>query len=144
MSQEVAVVTGGAGFIGSHVVDRLLAEGYSVRVIDDLSGGRTENLAHQSNEPALSVTQQDVRNVEPDDHVFRGASLVLHFAGIGDIVPSVPTAAIRFRAVEPSKVNAPPRYTVDPDTAIADTWPLGAGFHDVMAPLDAPTAARLL
>ncbi|NCV86158.1 MAG: NAD-dependent epimerase/dehydratase family protein [Oxalobacteraceae bacterium] len=113
MSQEVAVVTGGAGFIGSHVVDRLLAEGYSVRVIDDLSGGRTENLAHQSNEPALSVTQQDVRNVEPDDHVFRGASLVLHFAGIGDIVPSIEQPARYFdvnvqgtiRVLEASRAN---------------------------------------
>ncbi|MHC5545030.1 NAD-dependent epimerase/dehydratase family protein, partial [Singulisphaera rosea] len=40
------VVTGGAGFIGSHLVEALLAEGYPVRVVDNLSTGRRENLAH--------------------------------------------------------------------------------------------------
>jgi len=38
------LVTGGAGFIGSHIVDRLVDEGYKVRVVDNLSSGRTENL----------------------------------------------------------------------------------------------------
>ena len=46
MSERIAVVTGGAGFIGSHMVDLLLARGYRVRVIDSLVGGREANLAH--------------------------------------------------------------------------------------------------
>ena len=45
-----AVVAGGAGFIGSHVVDRLLEEGYEVTAVDDLSEGHLENLAHQKND----------------------------------------------------------------------------------------------
>ena len=49
--QPVAVVTGGAGFIGSHMVDLLLERGFRVRVIDNLSGGRTANLAHHANDP---------------------------------------------------------------------------------------------
>ncbi|MFM7651104.1 MAG: NAD-dependent epimerase/dehydratase family protein, partial [Acidimicrobiaceae bacterium] len=44
----VAVVTGGAGFIGSHLVDALLAEDIEVRVVDNYSTGRPENLAHVS------------------------------------------------------------------------------------------------
>jgi UDP-glucose 4-epimerase len=90
MSEKpVAVVTGGAGFIGSHMVDHLLERGYRVRVIDNLTGGRTENLAHHAGEPGLSFEEVDIRDLEPDSTLFRGARYVLHFAGIGDIVPSI-------------------------------------------------------
>lgn len=89
MKRPIAVITGGAGFIGSHAVDRLVAEGYSVRVLDDLSGGHAENLTHLQNEQALSMTVGDIRRIEPNSSLFRDASLVLHFAGIGDIVPSI-------------------------------------------------------
>lgn len=89
MTRPVAVVTGGAGFIGSHMVDRLLAEGFEVRVIDDLSGGRLVNLEHQSASAALSVEIADIRTLEPESRVFSGVSHVIHFAGIGDIVPSI-------------------------------------------------------
>ncbi len=85
----VSVVTGGAGFIGSHMVDLLLGRGHGVRVIDDLSGGREANLAAHANEPRLSVERRDIRDVEAHDPVFAGARHVFHFAGIGDIVPSI-------------------------------------------------------
>lgn len=89
MTKPVAVVTGGAGFIGSHMVDRLIEEGYQVRVIDDLSGGHDANLSHLRNEPALSVERTDIRDIEPASSVFDDVQLVFHFAGIGDIVPSI-------------------------------------------------------
>jgi UDP-glucose 4-epimerase len=90
MSEKpVAVVTGGAGFIGSHMVDHLLERGYRVRVIDNLTGGRTENLAHHAGEPGLSFEELDIRDLKPESALFRGARYVLHFAGIGDIVPSI-------------------------------------------------------
>jgi UDP-glucose 4-epimerase len=89
VSRPVAVVTGGAGFIGSHMVDLLLAEGFDVRVIDDLSGGRLENLEHHGDEPGLEIEVADIRALEPDSALFTGATYVFHFAGIGDIVPSI-------------------------------------------------------
>jgi UDP-glucose 4-epimerase len=88
-ARHIAVVTGGAGFIGSHMVDHLLDRGYRVRVVDDLSGGRLANLAHHEGNPDLAFEEADIRVLEPDSALFRGATYVLHFAGIGDIVPSI-------------------------------------------------------
>ncbi len=88
-ARPVAVVTGGAGFIGSHMVDLLLARGFAVRTIDNLVGGREENLAHHRNDPNLLFEKRDVRSCNPSDPLFRNAKYVFHFAGIGDIVPSI-------------------------------------------------------
>ena len=85
----IAVVTGGAGFIGSHMVDLLLDRGYEVRVIDNLVGGREANIAQHRNNPRLSAEFRDIREYEPGDKLFSGARYVFHFAGIGDIVPSI-------------------------------------------------------
>jgi UDP-glucose 4-epimerase len=89
MSECIAVVTGGAGFIGSHMVDQLMARGYSVRVIDNLVGGREANLAHHGNDPRLTLERRDVRQLDAADALFKDAALIFHFAGIGDIVPSI-------------------------------------------------------
>jgi len=85
----IAVVTGGAGFIGSHMVDRLLANGYRVRVIDNLVGGRESNLAHHGNNADLAFERMDIRQLAPTASIFADARFVFHFAGIGDIVPSI-------------------------------------------------------
>ena len=87
--RDIAIVTGGAGFIGSHMVDLLLEEGFEVRVIDNLVGGRLANLAHRKGESRLTVDTRDVRTLGPADALFSGARFVFHFAGIGDIVPSI-------------------------------------------------------
>ncbi len=86
---SIAVVSGGAGFIGSHMVDWLLGRGYRVRVIDSLVGGRTANLSQHSGNSDLSLDERDIRSFEPGDALFEGAKHVYHFAGIGDIVPSI-------------------------------------------------------
>lgn len=88
MARPVAVVTGGAGFIGSHMVDLLIEEGFEVRAIDNLIGGREENLKHHSNDP-LVFERREIRDIQNDDVVFKGAEYVFHFGGIGDIVPSI-------------------------------------------------------
>jgi len=89
MTERVAVVTGGAGFIGSHMVDLLLERGYRVRVVDSLAGGREANLAHHAGDPRLAFDRRDIRAISPDDAIFQAATFVFHFAGIGDIVPSI-------------------------------------------------------
>jgi UDP-glucose 4-epimerase len=89
VSLPVAVVTGGAGFIGSHMVDLLLERGFEVRVVDNLTGGHKSNLRHQSENPRLICHWQDIRDLEADCPIFEGARYVFHFAGIGDIVPSI-------------------------------------------------------
>ena len=87
--QSVALVTGGAGFIGSHMVENLLGHGYAVRVVDNLTGGRESNLEHMQKESALSFEQLDIRKLEPGSPIFSDVQYVFHFAGIGDIVPSI-------------------------------------------------------
>jgi len=87
--RSVAVVTGGAGFIGSHMVDCLLAHGFCVRVIDNLTGGRESNLAHHGGNPDLALERLDIRDLAPESRIFADARFVFHFAGIGDIVPSI-------------------------------------------------------
>ncbi|MDA8637329.1 GDP-mannose 4,6-dehydratase [Rhodospirillales bacterium] len=90
MTKElISVVTGGAGFIGSHMVDLLIESGHKVRVIDNLSGGHKENLAHISNDAPLECFWEDINGLEPDSPIFRDVDYVFHFAGIGDIVPSI-------------------------------------------------------
>lgn len=85
----IAIVTGGAGFIGSHMVDVLCEHGCHVRVIDNLVGGREANISHHGASGAVTLDQRDIRSVSADDAVFSGARWLFHFAGIGDIVPSI-------------------------------------------------------
>ncbi|NQU61398.1 MAG: GDP-mannose 4,6-dehydratase [Rhodospirillales bacterium] len=89
----VTVVTGGAGFVGSHMVDLLLERGHSVRIIDNLTGGRESNLAHVKDNPGLDLDTRDIRDLLTDDNLFSDAKYVFHFAGIGDIVPSIENPA---------------------------------------------------
>jgi UDP-glucose 4-epimerase len=86
---KIAIVTGGAGFIGSHACDQLLELGYRVRVIDNLVGGQESNLAQHSNEERLILDTRDILKIDSVDSVYTDADLILHFAGIGDIVPSI-------------------------------------------------------
>ena len=74
----VSVVTGGAGFLGSHLVDRLLAEGHQVIAIDNLVTGSVENIDHLAGEPRFRFIQQDVTEFlflhGPVDYVWHFAS----------------------------------------------------------------------
>lgn len=83
------VVTGGAGFIGSHLVERLLNDGHSVAVVDNLSTGRMANLAHLSDRPELTVRVADIAAPGALDGLFNGVDWVFHLAALADIVPSI-------------------------------------------------------
>jgi UDP-glucose 4-epimerase len=84
-----AVVTGGAGFIGSHMVDLLVDKGFRVTVIDDLSGAHRANLARHEESSDVELIVGDICALTPGGADFTGAKYVFHFAGIGDIVPSI-------------------------------------------------------
>lgn len=84
-----SLVTGGCGFIGSHLVDRLLDEGHDVTVIDNWSTGRTENLEHQKGNPHLKVVQADICDLDTIMPLFEGVDWVFHMAALADIVPSI-------------------------------------------------------
>ena len=71
------------------MVDLLVERGFRVRVIDNLIGGRAANLAQHKANPEVILDERDVRDLAPDDKLFAGAWYVFHFAGIGDIVPSI-------------------------------------------------------
>jgi UDP-glucose 4-epimerase len=83
------VVTGGAGFIGSHLTDHLLAGGHEVIVLDNFSTGRSENLRHLQGVPRLRVHQADVADLAAIAPYFVGVDWVFHLAALADIVPSI-------------------------------------------------------
>ena len=84
---ETYVVTGAAGFIGSHIAERLLRDGQRVRAVDNLLTGKRENLYHlESFGGDLSVTLGSITDLDTVQRLFRGADYVLHQAAL----PSVP------------------------------------------------------
>ncbi len=91
------VVTGGAGFIGSHLAQILLAEGHEVLVVDNLSCGRIENLREFQDHPAFRFRQMDILDGDSLLECFSGADWVFHLAGIADIVPSIEDPARYFQ-----------------------------------------------
>jgi len=83
-----AIITGGAGFIGSHIVELLLSKKYKVLVIDDLSNGNIENVNLFKNNPNYEFKKIDISK-EFDDSFFKDTDYVFHLAALADIVPSV-------------------------------------------------------
>jgi len=97
MATGFDIVTGGGGFIGSHLVDRLLAERRRVKVIDNFSVGNPRNLAQHQANPDLEVVACDIGE-EPVRALFDGAERVFHLAARADIVPSVQNPGIYYRS----------------------------------------------
>ena len=91
-----SLVTGGAGFIGSHLVDSLLEEGDAVTVLDNCSTGRIGNLKHIRND--INFVECDISKPGDWENCFKGISRVFHLAALADIVPSIENPATYYNA----------------------------------------------
>lgn len=92
-------VTGGAGFIGSHLTDALLAAGHHVTVVDNFATGREKNLTGAQASPNFTLARCDIAG-DPAllEAAFAGADGVFHLAGLADIVPSIERPGDYYRA----------------------------------------------
>ena len=93
-----ALVTGGAGFIGSHLVDLLLNEGFEIIVVDNLSTGRKKNLIQHEQNDKITFIHDDVNNISSHDDLLNNVTHVYHLAALADIVPSIENPREYFRA----------------------------------------------
>ena len=98
-----AIVTGGAGFIGSHMVDLLVKENFEVLVIDNLINGRVENINKSSNVKFLKADISDY-SVSFDEY-FEDVDYVFHFAAMADIVPSINNPLLYHKANVDGTIN---------------------------------------
>jgi UDP-glucose 4-epimerase len=90
------IVTGGAGFIGSHLVDALLELNYEVKVLDNFSTGRLENLNHVLDK--IGIVECDISTSGAWENEFEEIDQVFHLAALADIVPSIQNPADYFKA----------------------------------------------
>jgi len=99
-----AVVTGGAGFIGSHMVDRLVDEGFDVTIIDNLANGRLENIEHHKGK--VKFVHVDIGDYDADlEKAFEDVHYVFHYAALADIVPSINNPVKYHRANVDGTIN---------------------------------------
>jgi UDP-glucose 4-epimerase len=89
MRNARVLVTGGAGFIGSHLVDRLIKNGYNVTVLDNYFSGNKENLQVHLSSRKLELIKGDVRNSETVRKAVKDASAIFHLAAIVDVPLSI-------------------------------------------------------
>ena len=90
------MVTGGAGFIGSHLVDKLVANGDEITVVDNFSTGRFENLKHTQNQ--IEIIEGDLSDLNYLRDLVKGKQLIFHLAALADIVPSIKNPKQYFKA----------------------------------------------
>lgn len=113
-TRKIYLVTGGAGFIGSHTVDLLLANNNEVRVIDNLKNGIIKNLRQHAYNPNFTFLEADVTNIDTSSAIFTDVDYLIHFAGLGDIVPSIESPLDYFsvnclgtaRMMEAARINS--------------------------------------
>lgn len=89
ISIKKALVTGGAGFIGSHLVDLLLSSNIPVTVLDNFCNGREKNLQHHQSHSKLNIVKADIRDYQSIAPLFKDCQWVFHLAALADIVPSI-------------------------------------------------------
>ena len=90
------LVTGGAGFIGSHTVDRLVKEGYAVRVLDDLTTGKLENIQGHLSSGKVELVKGDIRDLSTVKESLENIDAVIHFAALVSIPLSLKNPNLTF------------------------------------------------
>jgi UDP-glucose 4-epimerase len=93
---RLALVTGGAGFIGSHLVDRLVSDGWGVRVLDNLSSGRMENIEQHKAKRDVEILKGDLKNPEEVKRTVRDVDVVFHYAANPEVRVSTTNPEIHF------------------------------------------------
>jgi len=84
-----SLVTGGAGFIGSHLAERLAYEGHDIVILDNLSTGRKDNLKDLSQQSKIEIVNVDIADFSEIQQYFKNVDWVFHLAALADIVPSI-------------------------------------------------------
>ena len=88
MNKKTVLVTGGCGFLGSHIVEGLLQRGYKVRILDNFSTGKLENIASISKQE-IEVLEGDVADLSTVDAAMQGCEYIFHEAAIASVTKSV-------------------------------------------------------
>jgi len=96
MNAKFALVTGGAGFIGSHLVDRLVSNGWNVKVLDNFSSGRMENIEHHKKRRNVEILRGDLKNPEEAEKSIRDVDVVFHYAANPEVRVSTTNPKIHF------------------------------------------------
>jgi len=92
------LVTGAAGFIGSHLSELLLEQGHAVTGVDNLATGRKRNVEHLAGNPRFTFVETDICNPEKMAAAMQGVDWAFHLAGLADIVPSIQQPLLYHRA----------------------------------------------
>ncbi|MCY4024298.1 MAG: SDR family oxidoreductase [Anaerolineaceae bacterium] len=152
LAPSTCVVTGGAGFIGSHISERLLRDGHSVRVVDNYLTGSPENLAHLRDNSRLSVHELDIADVEALVGVFEGADFVLHQAALPSVPRSVASpeqtwqhcATGTLNVLEAARVAGVRRLVNASSSSVYGDSPVDSKHEDLpMRPLSPYAAAKM-
>jgi UDP-glucose 4-epimerase len=99
------LITGAAGFIGSHAVDLFLKKNFIVHGLDNLSSGNLKNLYHHNNNKNFKFEKIDLLNLKSNCNFIKECNIIIHFAGSGDIVPSIKYPKFYFANNVTSTIN---------------------------------------
>ena len=89
MHEPLILITGGAGFIGSHACDAFLADGWRVRCFDSFATGKRENIAHLLSDPRFELNEGDIRDEASVAAAMQGVNAVVHLAALGSVPRSI-------------------------------------------------------
>ncbi len=96
MSNKFALVTGGAGFIGSHLVDRLVSDGWNVKILDNFSSGRTENIKHHKGNSKVEILPLDLKDPQVAQKVVKDVDIVFHYVANPEVRVSTTNPEMHF------------------------------------------------